>query len=82
VAKQGSLEVWAKDLEDGSKAVGLFNRGEDDAPLTVKWSDIGLSGAQVVRDLWRQQDLGKFSGQFQVQVPRHGVVLVKVGGGK
>ena len=82
VAKQGSLEVWAKDLEDGSKAVGLFNRGEEDAPLTVKWSDIGLSGTQVVRDLWRQQGLGKFSGQFQVQVPRHGVVLVKVGAGK
>ena len=27
VAKQGDLEVWAKDMEDGSKAVGLFNRG-------------------------------------------------------
>jgi len=28
VWKQGPLEVWARDLEDGSKAVGLFNRGE------------------------------------------------------
>ena len=28
VAKDGDLEVWAKDMEDGSKAVGLFNRGE------------------------------------------------------
>ena len=31
IAKNGSLEIWAKDLEDGSKAVGLFNRGEDQA---------------------------------------------------
>ena len=28
VAKAGELEVWAKDMEDGRKAVGLFNRGE------------------------------------------------------
>ena len=26
------------------------------------WSDIGVSGPQRVRDLWRQQDLGKFAG--------------------
>ena len=32
VAKTGGLEVWARDLEDGSKAVGLFNRGETERP--------------------------------------------------
>ena len=26
-----SLEVWAKDMEDGSRAVGLFNRGDGEA---------------------------------------------------
>ena len=78
IAKNGSLEVWAKDLEDGSKAVGLFNRGEDGATITVKWSELGISGPQNVRDLWRQLDLGKFPGQFQTEVSRHGVVLVKV----
>ena len=29
VAIDGDLEVWARDMEDGTKAVGLFNRGED-----------------------------------------------------
>ncbi len=78
IAKDGSLEIWAKDLEDGSKAVGLFNRGEDTAKATVKWSELGVSGQQSVRDLWRQQNLGKFPDQFQTEVPRHGVVLVKI----
>ena len=78
IAQNGSIEIWAKDLEDGSKAVGLFNRGEDEAPATLQWSELGISGQQTVRDLWRQQDLGQFSGQFQTSVPRHGVVLVKV----
>ena len=31
-----------------------------------------------VRDLWRQQDLGVFAGQFSASVPAHGVVLVKM----
>jgi alpha-galactosidase len=78
IAKNGDLEIWAKDLEDGSKAVGLFNRGEDQATATLKWSDLGLSGKQSVRDLWRQKDLGGFADQFQTEVSRHGVVLVKV----
>ncbi|HWW03026.1 MAG TPA: NPCBM/NEW2 domain-containing protein [Candidatus Acidoferrum sp.] len=82
IIKDGSLEIWAKDLADGSKAVGLFNLGEDESPITLKWAGLGLSGKQRVRDLWRQQDLGKFAGQFQTSVPRHGVVLVKVGSGK
>lgn len=78
ISQDGPLEVWAKELEDGSKAVGLFNRGEDAAPVTVKWAALGISGKKMVRDLWRQENLGKFNGQFQAQVPRHGVVLVKV----
>jgi alpha-galactosidase len=78
IAKNGSLEVWAKDLEDGSKAAGLFNRGSSEATVTASWADLGLKGSQIVRDLWRQKDLGRFANQFEAKVPRHGVVLVKI----
>ncbi|MBN2578927.1 MAG: NPCBM/NEW2 domain-containing protein [Pirellulales bacterium] len=78
MAKDGDLEVWAKDMEDGSKAVGLFNRGEMEARVTAKWSDLGLSGKQRVRDLWRQKDLGEFPDSFSAPVGRHGVVLLRV----
>jgi alpha-galactosidase len=78
IAKNGDLEVWAKDMEDGSKAVGLFNRGYAAAPVTVHWSDLGLTGKQKVRDLWRQVDLGVFQDSFTGQVARHGVVLVRL----
>jgi alpha-galactosidase len=37
---------------------------------------------QLVRDLWRQKDLGYFKDQFQTPVPRHGVLLVSVSPGK
>jgi alpha-galactosidase len=78
VARVDSLEVWAKDMEDGTKAVGLFNRGDKEAVVTAKWDDLALRGKQVVRDLWRQKDLGTFEEQFQSAVPRRGVVLVRV----
>ena len=78
VFKDGDLEVWAKDMEDGSKAVGLFNRGVWKSEIKVRWSDLGLEGKQVVRDLWRQKDLGSFSNQFKSTVPRHGVALVRI----
>jgi alpha-galactosidase len=78
VARDGPLEVWSKDMEDGSKAVGLFNRGDQETQVTAKWSDLHLAGTRKIRDLWRQQDLGSFSEQFQAAVPRHGVMLVKV----
>ena len=54
VTKDGDTRVYAKKMEDGSYAVGLFNLGPKAvAPVTVKWSDLKLDGDQVVRDLWR-----------------------------
>lgn len=77
-AVQGDAEIWVRDMEDGSKAVGLFNRGELTTKVVARWADLGVSGAQRVRDLWRQQDLPVCSGQFSAEVPRHGVVMVRL----
>jgi alpha-galactosidase len=76
VAKDQQREVWAKDLEDGTKAIGLFNRGEVQTVVKAKWTDLGLQGKQLIRDLWRQRDLGVYEDEFEIAVPRHGVVLV------
>ena len=72
------LQVWARPLADGSHAVGLFNFGDTPAKVTVKWSDLNISGEHSVRDLWREKDLGKFSGEFSMQVAPHGAELVKI----
>jgi alpha-galactosidase len=75
---QGQLVVYRKELEDGSLAVGLFNRSNDAAGVTARWQDLGLTGRQAVRDLWRQEDLGTFEGAFATTVAPHGVLLVRV----
>ena len=67
-----------KDLEDGSKAVGLCNRGEMEVKVTADWAQLGVTGPQTVRDLWRQKDLGRFDDGFEASVPRRFVAVVKV----
>lgn len=78
VSKQGDLEVWKRELEDGSVAVGLFNRGDAAADVTARWANLNISGRQRVRDLWRQKDLGKFKESWSTTVGRHGVTMIKI----
>lgn len=79
VSVTGDLEVWARPLFDGAKAVGLVNAGDENAKVTVKWSDIGVGGKQPVRDLWLHKDVGSFESEYSVMVPAHGCVVVKIG---
>jgi alpha-galactosidase len=78
VFRDGDLEVWAKDMEDGSKAVGLFNRGPALTTVTARWTDLGITGRWLVRDVWRQYDWGLFEGSFTRPVNRHGVALLRL----
>lgn len=80
VAEGENYQVWAKEMEDGSRAVGLFNLDPyDHMKIRVNFSDLGLgSGSYRVRDLWRQKDLGTFSKYFEAEVAPHGVVLIRI----
>jgi alpha-galactosidase len=78
VSKDGDKEVWVRQMEDGSHAVGLFNRGENETKVTANWTDIGISGEQKVRDLWRQKEMGSFKDKFSASVGRHGVMLIRM----
>jgi alpha-galactosidase len=70
------LEIWVKDLEDGSKAVGLFNRGIFPQTIIADWKAIGLNGKQLLRDAWRQKNVGIFNQSFKTELPAHGVKLL------
>jgi alpha-galactosidase len=77
--RDGELEVWSRPLWDGTLAVCLLNRGYEDAQMSTKWSDLRLSGAQPVRDVWQQKDLGEVADKFETTVRGHGTVLLKIG---
>ncbi|MDP2335807.1 MAG: alpha-galactosidase [Bacteroidota bacterium] len=78
IMKNDENFIMIKDLADGSKAVGLFNRGKSSAEVELDWAELQLSGKQSVRDLWRQKELGTFKNKFSAQVPPDGVVMVKI----
>jgi alpha-galactosidase len=78
VRKDGDLEVWAKQMQDGSRSVVLLNRDISEKEIAVSWEDIGYPGhlSASVRDLWRAKDLGQFKGKFSASVGPHSVVMV------
>ena len=78
VRQTDEVLVLAKDMEDGSKAVGLFNLGELERNMALSWEEVGLDGPQRVRDLWRQEDLGRYEGSFETLVGRHGVAMLRL----
>jgi alpha-galactosidase len=75
--KEG-VQVWVKDLHDGTKAVGIFNLGEKMSKPTIPFSSVQLPAQAKLRDIWRQQDLGVYKNSFTAAIPRHGVLLLKV----
>ena len=70
--------VLAKPLADGSVAVGLFNLDEFPRTLSISWQQLQRTGPHIVRDLWRQKDLGEFKESYAAEVGRHGVVLIRL----
>jgi len=63
-------QAWAKPLENGSVAVGLFNTAPAAGNCVVTWEELGLKGPQVARDLWRQKDLESLTENSSRTWPR------------
>lgn len=71
--------VVARPLHDGSMAIGLFNRGEQEQAVTVNWNAAGLKGKKLhARDLWKHADVKISGDSYTATVPSHAVVLLKV----
>ena len=79
-------QVWMKPLADGSKAVAFLNLTDRELAQYVRWSQIGIPpGPARVRDLWAHEDRGihidtgaKYDERFEVKVPAHGVVMMRI----
>jgi hypothetical protein len=71
-------QTWSVKNNDGSYTVALFNMSSSPKSVQGRWSDIGLTGAGKVRDMWARKDLGTFAGGYGALLPPHGSRLFKV----
>lgn len=72
-------EMWVRDLSDGRKVVGFFNRGSQSAMLSASFSDLGVTGTPAVRDLWQRADVTGMMDGLSVSVPGGAAVLYALG---
>jgi alpha-galactosidase len=78
-SKTGDLELWTRPLEHGGYAVGMFNRGEAAAKMTLHASDLNIKKMSKIRDLWAHAD-DPAGADFSADIPSHGVVMLRVEG--
>lgn len=77
ILKRDGIEIWAKPLHDGSRAVGIFNRSETMSDIKVTWAELGMMAKPgALRNLWLHQDLVPVQEGWEGRVPAHGVALL------
>jgi alpha-galactosidase len=90
-ARADGVETWVKRLQDGGIAIGLFHTAdygrtpqshfrwgdEAQAEVTLDTRTLGIPDGALIRDLWRQHDIGTAPGRFAFSIPHHGVVLLR-----
>jgi alpha-galactosidase len=72
------IDIWKKEVHDGSTAIAIFNKRPFDSRVEMDWKALGYTGKFLVRDLWRQKDLGNIQKVTSFDIPRHGCVLLKI----
>ncbi|MDX6331506.1 MAG: hypothetical protein QOI83_3889 [Streptomycetaceae bacterium] len=78
VNQNSDQQVWFSRNSDGSYVVALFNQSGSPATVTADWSDLGITGAAGVRDLWSHTELGNSTGSFSADLPSHGSRLLRI----
>nr|3A5V_A Chain A, Alpha-galactosidase [Umbelopsis vinacea] len=82
---KGDQQLFSGNLANNTQVVILLNAGDSAAKMTATWDDIWVynlpnvdsSRSIEVRDLWKQKSLGNFSNHITLDVPAHGVRLLK-----
>ncbi|MEO8777450.1 MAG: hypothetical protein ABI389_02140 [Rhodanobacter sp.] len=79
VAQHGPVQLWRRQLADGTLPVGLFNTFDHPLDATLDFKALELPGAAPARDLWQRRSLGNIDSHRVFQIPGHGAVMLKSG---
>ena len=70
-------EIWYGSMSNGDYILGLFNRSDNTATVSVSFSKLGISGEMNMRDLWKHADEGK-AASVSASIPAHGCKILKL----
>jgi hypothetical protein len=70
-------QTWFGQLTNGEWIVGLFNREKTIQTRVFNFSQLGVNGALMVRDLWQHNELGIVS-EIEVNLAPHSSLILNV----
>lgn len=88
----GEKEVWVKFLENDEIAVCFLNRSDIPWKEAYDWQRLNIYHAgkavkfgeqnYVMRDLWKHQNIGNTDDALALDIPAHGVLMLRLKPGK
>jgi alpha-galactosidase len=76
----GEVEVWARDLQGGAKAIAILNVGSDvnsTHPFHLDLAKLGLHGTQSATDLWSGKSIS-LTDDMPIELESHDILLVRI----
>jgi len=78
VHKSDLYQIWAKELANGDRAIGIFNTSEQYQTITIDAKDELLKGHVKAFDVWTQKSVTGSGNNLTFKIPPHGVKLIRV----
>ncbi len=78
IIKENGIEVWQKILDGDKIAIGIFNLNDENVSYALNLNEINFEKSVLIRDVWKQKDIGVFQNKFDAVIPSHGVKLLVI----
>jgi len=78
LCREGEAVIWMSEGDGGTAWLALFNLEDTARSVGTSFGRAGLTGVYLAKELWLQTPLGTVDEQFSIDVPPHGVRLVRL----
>jgi alpha-galactosidase len=76
---RGDQVAWVAEIAGSpSRYLAVFNIGEADQEIAVKWTELGLAGNCAVRDLWAGKELGAAQDGQAFRIGPHASAIFRI----
>lgn len=79
IYKDPDFEIWLKPLQDGSKAVCFFNRGDNELEYTINWNELlQLDKIFEVFDIWGNKQMANSVEEIIIKLETNSVSVFRL----